>query len=269
MRIFVVADNHYHPDMAAALPNLDAIVSKANELNCDLLIGIGDLLHQAINTGAAYQTPVLKDNEVEDRLSIIFDKFDNFNGQYGWIASPGNHEFQAYIFEELLTRRYWFKLIGDVLFLIFSTGDSFSYYWGYVSAKQLDDLSKIISNYKTKVPIALGHHPLALHVSEGTGRGAGGFQYWNCRNYKAVREVLKTHPRLKVILSGHIWPSVASYITDADGVNYVCKRHGVTFPAGDLQDMYVVEIDPATGSIDVDVWRFDANDRVDVLSVTV
>jgi len=275
MRIYVTADLHYderNPYKEYSDANLKEVVDRANALEADLLIAIGDMFHHGLQDNALPEPwHVRSEEEVLNVLDTLTGEFRRFAGKHGFIYVPGNHEAYAWLFEEYFGYRYKFDVIDDVLILVLCTSDLNSYWVNYVSAKQLSDLKTAIDGHSDKPALAFLHVPLyqTTHSEFQPWTHVG---YWSTRNGDAVRSVLKNHPRLAAIVGAHIGPGSAFYNTDDLGLVHVYKRHtgiGSTPPYFTLRDDYVIDVDPATGAVDIDVWRYDYGDRVDVYSATV
>jgi len=277
MRIFIATDLHYDersPYESDSKENLTKIINKANELDSDLLIFAGDMFHQALQDGAKPEPwPVRSEESVRNVLNILKQKLDQFAGKYGYVYLAGNHEALAWVVEDYFGYRYNFIVKENVLILGLCTSDFNSYWLNYVSAKQLEDLKNTIDANKDIPAIAVCHVP--IYQTWGTefitAPAWTHIGYWAVRNRQAVADILKTHPRLACVIAGHIWPDTAGYLVGLD-LTHIQKRHTTisdTAPYFILRDQYIVDVYPATGLIDVDVWRFDYNDKVDVYSVTV
>lgn len=278
MKIFSFADSHFDPDYGTSLTALQNIVTRANNQNADLLLGGGDIFHQSLQTGSnPKQYMIRKESEIFDLFDDIKTELDKFNGAYGWRIVPGNHDHPYWTFNRYFEKDYVIEDIGGVLIALLNSGSSGSYWFGYVDAEQLQELKEALETHSTKIVLADLHHPLleigdAVEGQEATVNHH--FCYHVCRNGVAVRDLLATHSRAKVVLSHHIFSAsmTSGYYLDAQNINHCYAKHEIHFSDSTwLLDgrSYIININTVTGVVDVDYFDHSTQNVGDIVQVTV
>jgi len=276
VRIFVASDFHYCEEQHdEAIAIVDGVIERANALGCDLLVGLGDLYD--VRTSRLQEEPLDVHRRFEahvDVQNLIRSRFERFKGKHGFITIFDHHETPAWIQMYTQGYRYKFQLIDNILILACQCCDNENRMWGYIGARQLADLRRALADNPDAIPILMAHRNLEVYtgVVEGGAEDIRVENYCLIRNADAVRTLYNTHTRATLIVSAHIWPASSGYYTDGLGLVHVRKRHtsyATSSPFYTLRDQWIIDVDPPTGAIDVDVWRFDYNDRLDVWSGTV
>jgi len=275
MRIFGITDLHYYekdPYKTQADSNLDTVINKANELNSDLLVLLGDSFHNPLQPPASPETTEPKSpEEVKNVLDLIKAKLEAFTGQYGYIYLPGNHDCYAWEIQKYFGHRYKFEVIGGVLILGLCTSDFNSYWYNFVSAKQLRDLEEAISLHSDKIAIPMFHVPIYQTIFDEPKDSLAHVGYWCVRNRQAVADVLANHPRIPCIINAHLYYQIRGTATGL-GFTHVWPAHMVvsaTAPYFELRDNYIIDVNLETGEVAVDAWSYPANARVSIYSTVV
>jgi len=279
MRIFMMTDSHYYDQEPESIGAIDECVSKANELGSDLFVAVGDIFSAA--KSALMTEPFTVQRTFDEYLTTVQavkNAMDAFTGAHGVISVPGNHEAPVSWWERALGYRYKFEEYDGVLVLALCSGDCEIRFMGYVSAEQYYAMKKAIEAHQGAIPILFCHHLLmpglgGIYDATAPGR-LDGQAYAIVRNHRAVIKLFNTHARAGLVLSGHVWPTTAGSDTDPDytGITHCYKRHlerKTTSPYYIQRDQYYIDVDPATGAVEVYVWRFDYGDSVLIWSGTL